>query len=91
MLFQIYIYSKKLSEETFVGLEDIFKTCLQHVFSVPIFHRPRGLADVLKTSRKTSGKTKYCYAEDVLETCLEEVLKTCLEDVFKTSLRQAKC
>ena len=39
-------------------------------------------------------KTKNCYAEDVLKTCLEDVLKTwledflkvCLEDVLKTYL-----
>ena len=45
---------------------------------------------VLKTSckdvLKTSWKTKNCYAEDVLKTCLEDVLKTCLEDVLKTGL-----
>ena len=71
----------------------VFKTCwrrlqdmswrrLQHVFSVTIFCLPRRLEDVLKTS----WKTKNCYAEDVLKTCLEEVLRTCLEDFLKTCL-----
>ena len=36
-----------------------------------------------------SWKTKNCYVEDVLKTCLEDVLKTCLEDVLKTCLEDA--
>ena len=59
---------------------------LQHVFSVTILCLPRRLEDVLKTSCKTSWKTKNCYAEDVLKTCPEDVLKTCLEDVLKTCI-----
>ena len=67
---------------------------LQHVFSITILRLPRRLEDVLKTSCKTSWKTKNCYVEDVLKTCLEDVLKTwledflkvCLEDVLKTYL-----
>ena len=51
---------------------------LHHVFSV------RHLEDILQDVLKTSWKTKNCYAEDVLKTCLEDVLKTCLEDVLKT-------
>ena len=54
---------------------------LQHVFSVTVLRLPRRLEDVLKTT----WKTKKCYDEDVLKTCLEDVLKTCLEDVLKTS------
>ena len=53
---------------------------LHHVFSV------RHLEDILQDVLKTSWKTKNCYAEDVLKTCLEDVLKTCLEDVLKTFL-----
>ena len=55
---------------------------LQHVFSVTILRLPSCLEDVLKTS----WKTKSCYAEDVLKTCLEDVVNTCLEDVLKTCL-----
>ena len=40
---------------------------------------------------KASWKTKNCYAEDVLKTCLEDILKTCLEDILKTFQRQIKC
>ena len=58
---------------------------LQHVFSVTILRLQRRLEDVLKTS----WKTKNCYAEDVLKTCLEDVLKTCLEEVLKTCLEDA--
>ena len=34
---------------------------------------------------KTSWKTKNCYAEDVLKTCLEDVLEICLEAVLETN------
>ena len=76
----------------------VLKTCVEHVFSVTIFHLPRRLEDVLQRLLedisqdvlKMSGKTKNCYAEDVLKTCLEDVLKTCLENIFKTSWRQKK-
>ena len=50
----------------------------------------RRLEDILQDVLKTSWKTKNCYAEDVLKTCLEDVLKTCLEDVLKTLWRQTK-
>ena len=43
---------------------------LQHVFSLTNYV----FQDVSKTSCKTSWETKNCYAEDVLETCLEDVL-----------------
>ena len=80
------MFPGRINPATFVGLED--------VFSVTILRLPRRLEDILKTS----WKTKNCYAEgvlktcleDVLKTCLEDVLKTCLEDVLKTLCRQAK-
>ena len=91
------LLSRVLSQQTFVGLQDVFKTYsrhifrrLQHVFSVAFFCLPRRLQDVLKTSckyvLKTSWKMKDCYAEDVLKTCVEDVLKTYLEDFLKTCL-----
>ena len=54
---------KEVTQQTFVGLEDVFKM---------------------------SWKTKHCYNEDVLKTCLEDVLKTCLEDVLRILWRQTK-
>ena len=51
------------SQQTFVGLEDVFNTSSAQQFYV--------FQDVLKTA----WKTKNCYAEDVLKTCLEDVLK----------------
>ena len=64
-------------------LEDVFKTCLQDVFSVTIFHLPRCLQDVF-------GRR----LQDVLEDekllhwrHFEDVFKTCLQDLFKTSSR----
>ena len=65
----------KSSRQTFVGLEDVFKTCFEDVLQ-------RRFEDILKTS----WKTKNCYAEDVLKTCLEDVLKRCLEYTLKTCL-----
>ena len=67
-------------------LKDMSRRRLQYVFSVIILCLPRRLEDVLNKSCKTSWKTKNCYAEDVLKTCLEDVLKTCLEDVLKACL-----
>ena len=64
-------------------LDDVFKTWLQHVFSVTIFRLPRRLEDVLKTSLKTKKLLRW--------RCLEDVLKTCLQAVFKTFRRQTKC
>ena len=58
-------------------------------YSFIITNQPRkhvGLEDVLKAS----SKTKNCYVEDVLKTCLEDVMKTYLEDVSKTLWRQRK-
>ena len=74
------ISSRPLQDMSLRRLPDMSSTRLQHVFSVTIFRLPRRLQDVFKTSRK---KTKNCYAEDVL--------KTCLEDVFKTPGKQTKC
>ena len=70
-------------------LQDMSWRRLQHVFSVTILCLPRRLEDVLKTS----WKTKNCYAEDILKTCLEDVLKTswrCLEDISWRRLEDFK-
>ena len=66
------------TQQTFVGLQD--------VFSVTIFRLPTRLEDISYNVLKTSWMTKNCYDEDVLKTCLEDVLNTCLEDVLKTCL-----
>ena len=55
----------------FFCLQDVFKTRLEDVFSVTVFHLPRRFQDVFKTS----WKTKSCYAEDILNTCHEDVLR----------------
>ena len=72
----------------FVYLQDVFKTCLQDVFSVTIFRLPRRLQDVLREVLKTSSRR----LQDVLEDVkllrwrrVEDVFKTCLEDVLKTN------
>ena len=57
-------------------LQDMSWRRPQHVFSVTIFRLPRRLEDISQDVLKTSWKTKNCYAENVLKTCLEEFLKT---------------
>ena len=69
------------------SLQDMSWRHLQHVFSVTMLRLPRRLEDVLKTSCKTSWKTKNCYAEDVLKTSWRHVLKTSWRHVLKTSWR----
>ena len=105
LLFILHIFSIKPSKHLLVfksswrRLQDMSWRCLQdmswgrlqHAFSVTIFCLPGRLEYILQDVFKTFWKTKNCYAEDVLETCLEDVWKTCLEDVFKMSWRQANC
>ena len=67
------LLDKDIPSKHYVGLQDVFKTCLQNVFK-------SCLQDVLKTCLqnvfktylqdvfKTSWKTKNYYAEDVLKT-----------------------
>ena len=73
-------------------LQHVFKTSLrrlQHVFSVTILRLPKRLEDVsqirLEDVLKTSWKTKNCYAEDVLKTCLEDMSWRRLEDIMEKS------
>ena len=75
------------AQQTFVGLEDVFKTSwkTKNCYAEDVLKTC--LEDVLKTCLEDVLKT---YLEDVLKTCLEDVLKTCLEDVLKTLWRQAK-
>ena len=77
-------------------LQDVFKTCLQDVFSVTIFRLPRRLEDALKTfSRYFARCLQDVFArrlQDVLEDekllrwrRVEVVFKTCLQEVLKTN------
>ena len=87
---KIEIYIPFPPSKYFVGLQLIFKACLEDVFSVKIFRLQRRFQDVLqrvlqellKTSLrhfqdvlKTSWKKKKCYAEDVLKPSLD-ILET---------------
>ena len=46
-------YQNKYLQDVFkTCLQEVFKTCLQDVFSVTIFHFPRALEDVFKTSSR---------------------------------------
>ena len=72
-------------------LQNIFKTCLQDVFSVTISRLPRRLQDVFKTSCKRSSRRFLdvfkSSLQDFFETCLQDVFTTCVQDVFKICLQ----
>ena len=83
-----------LQDMSSIHVEDDFKTCLQDVFNITIFHLARGLQDVFKTSLQDVFKKYSRRLQDILEDVkllrrrrVEDVLKTCLEDVLKTSSR----
>ena len=67
-------------------LQDISSRRLQDVFNLTIFHLPKRLEDVLKTSSKISSG----HLQEVLKDKkllrwrrVEDICKTCLEDVLK--------
>ena len=55
-----------------LSTQQIF-VCLQHFFSAIIIRLPRSIEDI---SQDVFFKTKNCYPEDILNTCLEEVLES---------------
>ena len=58
-------------------LEEVFKTCLQDVFSVTIFRLLKRLQAVFKTSGKCLPNfLEYYYADEMLKTFSRHVLKT---------------
>ena len=66
-----HVHPVPLSQKTFVGLENVLKTSSRHVLKTSSTRLQRNNF----TPSKTSSKTKNCYAEDVLKTCLEDLLK----------------
>ena len=61
-------------QQTFVGLQDVFKTCSE--------------MSSTRLQRKTKNwKAKNCYAEDVFKTSWRHILKTSWRHVLKTSWR----
>ena len=84
------MYLKVLSQQTFVGLEDVMKTCSRHVLKTSSTHLQcnnfwssktswRRLQDILKTSRKTSWR---CFGRPKIVT-----LKMSSRHAFKKSWR----
>ena len=70
--------------QIFVGRIYLSGRRVQYVFNVTICV----FQDNLKTSRKTSWKTKNCYSEDVCKLPSRHVLKTywrCLQSVLETN------
>ena len=65
-----------LTQQTFIGLQDMSSRRLQDVFSVTIFRLPRRFQEVLRDVFKTSWKTRNYYVEEVLKTSSRHVLKT---------------
>ena len=61
-----------VTQQTFVGLQDMSWRCFQHVFSVMNFCLSRHLEDVLEDKKVLHWRG------------LQDVLKTCLEDDSKT-------
>ena len=90
---------KRLSQRTFVSLEDVLKTSSRHFLktsstrlqSVTSFGLPSLLKtsckDVMKTSHKTSSKRLGRRITVTLKTSSRHVFKTCIEHVFKTCLQ----
>ena len=91
-----------VTQQTFVGLEDVSKTSSRHVLWTSSTWVQGNNFTSSKTSRRRLEDEKLLrwkrlqdvlqtFLEDVLKTCLEDVLKTYLEDVLKTTRRQTKC
>ena len=62
-------------------LQDVFKTCLEDVFSVTILRLPRRLEDVLEDEKLLRWRR----LEDMSWRCLEDMSWRRLEDIMETS------
>ena len=64
-------FLQQTSQQTFVGLQDVFKTSWRHVLKTSSTRLQRNSFTSSKTSwrclAKTSWKTKNCYAKDVFK------------------------
>ena len=90
---------KRLSQRTFVSLEDVLKTSSRHFLktsstrlqSVTSFSLPSLLKtsckDVMKTSQKTSSKRLGRRITVTLKTSSRHVFKTCLQDFRNACLQ----
>ena len=81
-------FGSELSQQTFVGLQDIFWRRLQHAFSIKVFVFYEDiLQDVLKTfktsSRRYGRSTILCWRhlEDITWRRLQKMSWRCLEDM----------
>ena len=90
------------TQQTFVGLEDVLKTCSRRVLKTSSTSLQRNnftssktswrrLEDILQLVVENEKLLRWRRLEDVLKTCLIDVLKTYLEDVLKTLWTQTKC
>ena len=77
------------TQQKFAGLQGVLKMSSRHVLKKSSTHLQCNNFTSCEGVLKTSWKTKNCYAEDILKTCLEDALKTCLENVLKTYLEDA--
>ena len=85
-----------IPKKHFVCLQNVFKTCLQDVFSVTIFRLPRRLEDVFSVTIFRLPRRLQDVLREVLKTssrCLQDVLEDVkslgwgrVEDVFKACL-----
>ena len=92
---EMILRRKKITQQTFVGLEDVLKTSSRHVLSTSSRHILKRSSTRLQRNKFTSSKTSWRRLESIRR--LEEVLKTSwktkncyAEDVFNTLWRQTK-
>ena len=90
------IYKSLLTQQTFVGLQDVLKTSATHVLKTSSTRLERNNFSssktswrrkivTLKTSWRRLGRRKIVTLKTYWRR-LQDVLKTCLEDVLKTCL-----
>ena len=80
-------YSCEASQQTFVGLEDVFKTSWRHVFSVTILRLPRRLEDILQDVFKTSSRRLARWLQDRPQAC-NFIKKETLAQVFSSEFHE---
>ena len=88
-MIDFHFFGSELSQQTFVGLQDMFWRRLQHVFSITVFvfYYEHILQDVLKTFKTSSrrlGRSKilcWRHLEDITWRRLQKMAWRCLEDM----------
>ena len=84
-----------LTQQTFIGLEDVLKPSSRHVLKTSLTRLQRNNFSSSNPSSRHLGDVfedekflRWRRFQDVFKTCLQDVLKTYLQDIFKTSWKQ---